>query len=74
MEATDRLIDIIEDHESIVQCIDSIVCAMENGTELPNFVPVLNDTVVSDHLSRICEKMRELKTAAIPQFTENIDE
>lgn len=52
---SERMINIIEDHAMIVHAIDSIACAIKNGTAMPNFIPVLNDTVVTDHLSKICE-------------------
>lgn len=57
MKIDDRIINIIEDHESIIQTLDGIVCAIENGTDLPNFIPVLHDSVITDHLSKICETL-----------------
>ena len=59
MKVSDRVINIIEDHESIVQTLDAICCALENGTPMPNFIPVLNDTLVTDQLSKICEALSE---------------
>lgn len=59
MKMSDRVIDIIEDHESIVQTLDGMVSAIENGLEMPNFIPVLHDTLVTDHLSTICEKLKK---------------
>lgn len=62
MKVSNRILDIIEDHACICQTLDQIVCALENkGVEMPNFVPVLNDTLVTDHLSKI---MQELKKEA----------
>lgn len=55
MEINDRVVNIIEDHESIVQTLDGIVSALENNTPMPNFIPVLHDTLITDHLSKICE-------------------
>jgi len=59
MKVTNRIIEIIEDHESIVQTLDGIVCAIENGTELPNYIPVLHDTLITDHLGTICEHLKK---------------
>lgn len=61
MKVSDRVINIIEDHESIVQTLDAICCALENGTPMPNFIPVLNDTLVTDQLSKICEALNEMR-------------
>ena len=61
MKASDRIVNIIEDHALICHFLDSVVCALENGTELPNFVPVLNDTLITDHLSTITERLKGLK-------------
>lgn len=61
MESNDRLMNIIEDHAMIVHTLDSISTALENGTAMPNFIPVLNDTVVTDQLSRICEKLNKVR-------------
>lgn len=59
METNDRVINIIEDHESIVQTLDGIVSALENGTPMPNYIPVLHDTLITDHLSTICEHLNK---------------
>ena len=56
-KVSDRVINIIEDHESIVQTLDGIVSALENDKPLPNFIPVLHDTLITDHLSKICEHL-----------------
>lgn len=52
---------IIQDHALICHAIDSICCAMENGTEMPNFIPVTNDPLVSDQLGRIAETITILR-------------
>ena len=57
MKNSDRLINIIEDHAMIVHMIDSMCCALENGTPMPNFIPVLNDTIVTDQLGKIAEAL-----------------
>ena len=57
MKINDRVLNIIEDHESITQTLDQIVSALENNSPMPNFIPVLHDTLMTDHLSRICEAL-----------------
>lgn len=59
MENSNRIIDIIEDHESIVQTVDAICCALENNTPMPQYIPVLNNLVVTDQLSKICEALNK---------------
>lgn len=61
MKASDRLINIIEDHACITQFIDAVCCALENGTDMPNFVPVCNDTVLTDQLGKIAETITNLR-------------
>ena len=59
MNVSNRMVDIIEDHESIVQTLDAICCALENGMPLPNYIPVLNDLVVTDQLTKIVEALNK---------------
>lgn len=61
MKVNDRILNIIEDHESITQTLDQIVSALENGSPMPNYIPVLHDTLMTDNLSRICEKINALR-------------
>ncbi len=61
MKINDRVLNIIEDHESITQTLDQIVSALENDSPMPNYIPVLHDTLMTDHLSRICEKLNALR-------------
>lgn len=57
----DRIVDIIEDHTMMAHAIDSICCALENGEEMPNYIPMMNDTLVTDQLGRICEHINKLR-------------
>lgn len=59
--SVDKAIEIIEDHTRITDTLDSICCAIENGTEMPNFIPVCNDTMVSDQLGKIAETITNLR-------------
>ena len=56
-----RIIDIIEDHESIVQALGAISIALRTNKPLPSFIPVLHDALVTDYLSNICEHLNAKK-------------
>lgn len=58
MKTDDRIVNIIEDHVRICEAIDQIICSFENGIDLPNFIPVLHDTVVTDQLGKIVERLK----------------
>ena len=65
MDAIERdIIDIVEDHTRIVDTLDMICCAIENESEMPNYIPVCNDAMVSDQLSKICETITKLRKKA----------
>lgn len=61
MENSERLINIIEDHANICQFLDGVHTAIINGTEMPNYVPVLNDTLLTDQLGIIAETITNLR-------------
>ena len=61
MKVTDKVLEVVQDHTRITDTIDSICCAIGNGTEMQNFIPVCNDTMVSDQLGKICETITELR-------------
>lgn len=61
MQIDEQVLEIIQDHTRVTDTIDNICCAIENGTEMPNFIPVCNDLMVSDQLSKICETITELR-------------
>lgn len=52
-----RIIDIIEDHESVVQVLSAIDIALRLGKPMPNYIPVLHDALITDCLSNICERL-----------------
>lgn len=56
-----EVVEIIEDHTRVCDTLDSICCSIENGCEMPNYIPVCNDTMVSDQLSKICETITNLR-------------
>jgi len=61
MEIEKKVIEIIEDHTRVTDTVDQICCAIENGTPMPNFIPVCNDAMVSDQLGKICETITNLR-------------
>ena len=61
MENSDKLINIIEDFAMMRHAVDSICCAIENGTDMPNFIPVMNDAVLTDQLCKISETITALR-------------
>lgn len=54
-------IEKIEDHTRVCDVIDAICCAIENGTDMPNYVPVCNDLMLTDQLGKICETITTLR-------------
>ena len=61
MQIDQQILDTIQDHTRVTDTIDSICCAIENGCDMPNFIPVCNDTTVSDQLGLICETITKLR-------------
>lgn len=61
MKRTDNMLNIIQDYTRVTDTIDSICCAIENGMDMPNAIPVCNDMLRSDQLSKICETITTLR-------------
>lgn len=61
MKVTGKVLEIVQDHTRVTDTIDSICCAIENGTDMPNFIPVCNDMMVSDQLGKIAETITNLR-------------
>lgn len=61
MRVSKEILDIIQDHARVTDTLDMICSAIENGIDMPNFVPVCNDVMVSDQLTKICETITELR-------------
>lgn len=59
--AENRTIDMIEDFARVRDVLDYICCAIENGADMPNFIPVCNDTMLSDQLAQIVEHIQSLR-------------
>lgn len=58
---TFTVIEKLEDHTRVCDTIDAICCAIENGTDMPNYIPVCNDGMLSDQLSKIAECITKLR-------------
>jgi hypothetical protein len=65
MESNDRLIDIIEDYESVKQFIIAMHSAIVSGNDMPNFVPVMNDSLMTDFLGEISQTITQLRRKLI---------
>ena len=62
MCAGEQVLHIVQDHESIVQFLDVLCCSIENDrVDVPNYVPMLNDGLMSDKLSKLAEFVKERK-------------
>lgn len=60
-DGTLSVIEKIEDHARVCDTIDAICCALENGTDMPNSIPMCNDAMLTDQLSKICETITALR-------------
>lgn len=58
----DRLIAIVQDYALLTEYLNELCCAIHNkNLDLPNFVPVMNDELVSAQLEEITKCIREYK-------------
>lgn len=61
MENNERIANIIEDYALMRHTIDCIGYALKEGKDMPNYIPVMNDGVITDQLSKICETITTLR-------------
>ena len=62
MEKSKDCIEIIEDHVRVTDYLDQLCCAIENPkVEFHNFIPVCNDSLITDRLTTITEHIKELR-------------
>lgn len=62
MEQSKDFIEIVEDHVRVTDYLNQLCCAIENPhVELPNFIPMCNDSLVTDRLTTITEHIKELR-------------
>ena len=62
MESNKDFIEIIEDHVRVADYLDQLCCAIENPkVELPNFIPICNDSLVTERLTQITEHIKGLR-------------
>ena len=64
MDADGKIIEIIEDHALLCAILCSIAHSLKTGAPLPNHLPCLNDGVMTDILSSICERLKRLRNEA----------
>ena len=58
MALTEKIVEKLEDFARVRDFMDSLCCALENGTDLPNFIPVCNDLMLTDQLTKIAENLK----------------
>ena len=56
-----RILEHLEDFVSAKDTIDAICCGVENGTDMPNYIPVCNDLLLSDQLGKIASCITSLR-------------
>jgi len=59
------VVEKLEDHARVCDVIDAICCAIENGTNMPNYIPLCNDVMLTDQLGKIAEHINQLKDRLI---------
>ena len=53
------IIEVIEDYTRMKDWIDGLACAIENDdTDIPNHIPLLNDSLLTDLMSKISDTVR----------------
>jgi len=57
MKISEKLIRNIEDFARVRDFLDSLCCAIENNSDMPNFIPMCNDGMLTDQLTKIAEKI-----------------
>lgn len=62
MKVDKEILEIIQDHTLTIQFLDQLCCSIENPkVELPNFIPVTNDSMITERLTTITEHIKELR-------------
>lgn len=62
MDRNKGYIEIIEDHTRVTDYLDQLCCAIENPkVEIPNYIPVCNDGLITDRLTTITEHIKDLR-------------
>lgn len=60
--AENRTIDMIEDYTRVTDFLDCLCCAIENPkVEIPNFIPMCNEALITDRLTTITEHIKKLR-------------
>ena len=62
MDKNKSYIEIIEDHTRVTDYLDQLCCAIENPkVDIPNYIPVCNDGLITDRLTTITEHIKDLR-------------
>lgn len=62
MKVNKEILEIIQDHTRVTDFLDALCCAIENPkVELPNFIPICNDSLVTERLTQIAEHIKDLR-------------
>ncbi len=62
MKVNKEILEIIQDHTRVTDYLDAICCSIENPKiELPNTIPVCNDGLLTDQLTKITEHINMLR-------------
>lgn len=56
-----RIIDNIEDYTRVRDWLDSVCCSIENGMQMPNYIPVCNEPMLTDQMSKVSECIENLR-------------
>ncbi len=60
-DARNRMLDNAEDLALVRSTIDSICCGIENNSDMPNYIPVCNDLMLTDQLGKIATCITNLR-------------
>lgn len=53
---------MIEDYTRVTDFLDCLCCAIENPkVEIPNFIPMCNEALITDRLTTITEHIKKLR-------------
>ena len=62
MKVNKEVLEIIQDHTRVTDFLDALCCSIENPkVEIPNFIPICNDSLVTERLTQITEHIKELR-------------
>lgn len=57
----DRLLDTVEDFARVSDMLSQIAYSIRTGCEYPNYIPCMNDALLTDLLSDIIYELKKLR-------------